>query len=415
MSAPVSTSEPVAAAAQPAVHASELFRDARSIQVLATAFFGLFTIVGFAVWGPPFFYDFMVREFGWTRAQVTSGNALGKIVVGPVFGFIAGYLVDRFGPRRLMMAGILLAGAALAGLGAVSTLGFFYLFYICNALGYVCGGPLPCQVLLSRNFNRARGKAMGIAYLGIGFGGAAVPWISSELAQRFGWHAALQMLGALVVLIALPMAFLLKESPGGAQTATTRTPAIGALKSAAFYLLAIGSMCSIAAVAGTQQNLKLFLTLDRQYSQSEAARVLSLVLGFSIVGRLLMGWLADRFPKKYVMLLIYALVALGIPLLFLAESRTVIYLYAVVAGIALGGDYMIIPLMTAEIFGVAVLGRLMGIILTADGVAEAVAPWLVGHMRDTSGSYASGFVVLIAAALAGAIAVAALPVRRRTA
>ncbi len=414
MPARVATSEPAVAPAHGAA-ASELFRDARSVQVLGTAFFALFTIVGFAVWGPPFFYDFMVREFGWTRAQVTSGNALGKLIVGPAFGFVAGYLVDRFGPRRLMMAGILLAGTALAGLGTVSRLGLFYIFYIGNALGYVCGGPLPCQVLLSRNFDRARGKAMGIAYLGIGFGGAAVPWIANELAQRFGWHAALQILGGLVILIALPLAFVLKEAPAGARTATAPTSAAGALKTPAFYLLAIGSMCSIAAVAGAQQSLKLFLSLDRHYSQSETARVLSLVLASSIAGRLLMGSLADRFPKKYVMLLIYGLVAAAIPLLFIAESRAVIYVYAVISGIALGGDYMIIPLMTAEVFGVAVLGRLMGIIITADGVAEAVAPWLVGRMRDASGSYGPGFAVLIAAALAGALAVAALPARRRTA
>ena len=76
-------------------------------------------------------------------------------------------------------------------------------------------------------------------------------------------------------------------------------------------------MCSIAAVSGTQQNLKLFLSLDRHFSQGDAARVLSLVLSFSIVGRLLMGWLADRFSKKYVMLLTYLLVAAGIPFLFL--------------------------------------------------------------------------------------------------
>ena len=81
-----------------------------SLQVAATAFLVLFCIVDIAVWGLPFYYDFMVQQFGWTRAQVTSGNALSKLVVGPVFGFIAGWMVDRFGPRRLMMAGILMAG-----------------------------------------------------------------------------------------------------------------------------------------------------------------------------------------------------------------------------------------------------------------------------------------------------------------
>ena len=395
-----------------------------SVQVVATAFFALFCIVGLALWGLPYYYDFMVRQFGWTRAQVTSGNALSKLVVGPVFGFIAGWMVDRFGPRRLMMAGVLMAGTALVGLGSISTLGGFYFFYLFNALGYVCGGPLPCQVLLSRWFDRSRGKAMGIAYLGIGLGGAAVPWISNLLVHWFGWQAALRILGVIIVLVSFPMAFFLREAPSGANGAaepdsgrkdrqTQGTAAVrGAFMSLSFYLLALGSMCSIAAVSGTQQNLKLYLSLDQHYTQFEAARILSLVLTFSIVGRLLMGWLADRVPKKRVMLLIYLLVASAIPLLFVASLKGAMYVFAAIFGIGLGGDFMIIPLMTAEIFGVRILGRLMGVILTADGVAEAAAPWIVGHMRDVSGSYRSGFVALIAMALVGALAVAALPKQR---
>jgi MFS family permease len=186
-----------------------------------------------------------------------------------------------------------------------------------------------------------------------------------------------------------------------------------AFKTLAFYLVALGSMCSIGAVSGTQQNLKLFFSLDMNYTQGEAAEVASLVLAFSIIGRLLMGWLADRFPKKYVMLLIYLLVASGIPLLFLAPSKLAVYAFAAIFGIGLGGDYMIIPLMTAELFGVRVLGRLMGVILTSDGVAEALSPWLIGHIRDVTGSYSAGFLVLIAMALLGAVAIACLPRPRK--
>lgn len=387
-----------------------------ALHATATAFLVLFCIVGLALWGLPFYYDFMVQQFGWTRAQVTSGNALSKLVVGPAFGFIAGWTVDRFGPRRLMMAGILMAGAALIGLGRITTLGMFYFFYLLNALGYVCGGPLPIQVLLSRWFDNSRGKAMGIAYLGIGLGGASVPWISHALVQHFGWQAALRTLGVLIIVIAFPMAFLVKEAPGPQKerrAAAAPAPVKGAFKTIPFYLLALGSMCSIAAVSGTQQNLKLFLSLDQHYTQGEAARILSLVLTFSIVGRLLMGWLADRISKKHVMLLIYTLVAAAIPFLFFERAKAAVYLFAVVFGIGLGGDYMIIPLMTAEIFGVQVLGRLMGVILTADGVAEAVSPWLIGRLRDATGSYSRGFLALIGLALLGAIAVAALPRRRR--
>jgi len=406
-----SASSLAASAAVPA----ELNRE--SLQVTAAAFTVLFCIVGMALWGLPFYYDFMVQQFGWTRGQVTSGNALSKLVVGPAFGFLAGWMVDRFGPRRLMLAGILMAGTALVGLGSISTLGMFYFFYMLNALGYVFGGPLPNQVILSRWFERSRGKAMGFAYLGIGLGGAAVPWISHTLVQHFGWQAALRTLGFLILLIALPAALLAKEPPRAKETAVPAgfAEARGAFTTIPFFLLTLGSMFSIAAVSGAQQNLKLFLSLDLHFRQSQAARILSLVLAFSIVGRLLMGWLADRFPKKYVMLLIYLLVAAAIPLLFAGRSILAIYIFAAVFGIGLGGDYLIVPLMTADIFGVQLLGRLLGVILTVGSVAEAVSPWLVGRLRDTTGSYSAGFLALIGMALLGAAAAAMLPKGRKAA
>jgi MFS family permease len=127
------------------------------------------------------------------------------------------------------------------------------------------------------------------------------------------------------------------------------------------------------------------------------------------VGRLLMGWLADRWQKKSVMLLIYLLVAASIPLLLASGTRTPMYLFAVVFGIALGGEYMIIPLMAGELFGVHVLGRVLGIVLTADGVAEATAPMFVGYLRDTLLTYNVGFYTLVGAALLGAAAIALLP------
>ena len=383
--------------------------------VAATAFLALFSIVGFALYGLPFFYDFFVSELGWSRREVTSGNAYSKLIIGPLFGFLAGWFIDRFGPRRLMLAGILMAGGALIGLGGVSTLGFFYFFYLFNALGYVCGGPLPNQVLLSRWFDRNRGKAMGFAYLGIVVVGAVVPLLAHWLTVEFGWRAALQVLGVLMIAIAFPMAWFVKEQPSSAAgAAAENAPAVlptlrPVLTSPAFYLLVVGSMCSIAAVGGTMQNLKLFLSLDVKLAQGEVAQIASLVLVGSLIGRVGMGYLADRFPKKYVMLLIYTIVASAIPLLYLADQAWARYAFALLFGIGLGGDYMIIPLMAAELFGVKVLGRLMGLVLTADGIAEATAPMLVASIRDSTGSYATGFTVLIALAAAGAIAVALLP------
>ncbi len=384
------------------------------VYAATTAFVVLFCIVGLALWGLPFYYDFMVQQFGWTRAQVTSGNAISKLVIGPAFGFFAGWIIDRFGPRLMMMAGIVMAGAALVGLGSISTLSMFYLFYFFNALGYVCGGPLPSQVLLTRWFDKGRGKAMGFAYLGIGFGGAAVPWIATALIAKFGWQASLRYLGIGIVAVSLPLAFFLKEIPAPAKSEPRAAPVsvMAAFKSGSFYLLTLGSMCSIAAVSGTQQNLKLFLSLDRHFSQTSAARVLSLILTFSILGRLVIGWLADRISKKHVVLLTYFLVAAGIPLLFLGRNFIALYASAAVFGTGLGGDYMVIPLIAAELFSGQMLGRLLGVILTAGGMAEAVSPWVMSYLRDATGSYVASCIVLVVAAVLGMVAILGLPNRQ---
>jgi MFS family permease len=384
----------------------------RRDQILAvvTAFLALFAIVGFALYGLPRFYPFFVEELGWTRQQVTSGNAYSKIIVALAFGFIAGRLVDAIGPRRLMLAGILMAGGALVGLSYVTTLGGFYLFYGFNALGYVCGGPLPNQVLLSRWFDRARGKAMGVAYLGIGLGGAIVPLLALWLTTMLGWRGALRVLGVLMIVIALPAALFVREPAAQPKRAGVAPLSLTTVLSRrSFYLLMVGSMASIGAIGGTMQNLALYLRLDRQLPQASIDTTLSLILVGSIVGRLLMGWLADRWPKQRVMVLIYAIVAAAIPPLFYAPTPGMLAVCAFIFGIGLGGDYMIIPLMAAEMYGVAILGRVMGVVLTADSVSEALTPMVVAGLRDRTGSYVSGFALLLALALIGAIAVSLLP------
>ena len=390
-------------------------RKSSGTYVVATAFLALFAIVGFAWYGLPFFFDFMTKEYGWSRTVVTSGNAVGKLIVAPLFGFIAGWLIDRHGPRRLMMAGAIFMGTALIGLSFSDNLPMFYSFYVLNALGYLFGGPLPCQVMISRWFDKNRGKAMGIAYLGIAAGGAVVPIIANNVEQLVGWHNSLMIIGMLIILIAFPMAFFLRDPETKANISKAKgkpaesVPMKHILKSRNFYLLAIGSMCSIGAVGGTIQHLKLYLT-DINYTQSQSAYIMSLVLFSSLFGRVLMGFLADWMNRKYVMVLIYMIVALAIPLLLVPDFPGRIYIFAVIFGIGLGGDYMIIPLMAGDLFGIRVLGRTMGIILVSDGASEALFPMLVGALYNTeTESYLIGFLVLIGVALIGAICVSFLP------
>src|SRR5258706_3648641 len=213
---------------------------------------------------------------------------------------------------------------------------------------------------------------MGFAFLGTGLGGALVPFLAVWLTRAVGWQGALQVLGGLIIVVALPLTLVVNEHRTSPPPLAPSPVSIGpVLRAPAFYLLLVGSMCSIAAVGGTNQHLKLFLSLDHGYSQAGAAQIASLVLASSLVGRLGAGWLADRFAKKYVMLLIYLLVVSAIPLLLLTDARGTIYLFAVVFGLGLGGEYMVIPLMAGELFGMRVLGRAMGVVLTGDEIGRA--------------------------------------------
>jgi nitrate/nitrite transporter NarK len=278
----------------------------------------------------------------------------------------------------------------------------------------VLAGPLPNQVLLARNFQQGRGRAMGIAYLGIGLGGFAAQHVANALIGAFGWRLALKLLGLVVVVVALPLVLGLRRlgaAPPAAMN-TPRPPLRAPLTSRSFYLLALGSMASIGAVGGAFQNLKLLLSIDQHRTQDEAKWILSSILLVSLVGRVVAGELADRWGPKRVMLLVYSLVTLSLGILAFGSEGNGIYAFVIVFGLGLGGEYMIIPLVAGELFGAAVLGSVMGIILTADGVAEAVMPLLVASLRDSRGSYTFAFELLIALSALGALAVGLLPENR---
>jgi len=383
-------------------------------RLIATAFASLFAIVGLVLYGLPMYYDFFKTELNLSYKEVTYGNAFSKVAVAILFGFIAGRLVDRAGPRRPMIFGILCVAVALVGLSTVTSFGLFLLFWVFNALGYLFGGPLPNQVLLSQHFKETRGRAMGIAYVGIGVGFFFVPQISKFLIGWVGWRDALKILAVIVVAVAMPLVLLLKEGNAPAPAAASSggappAPLSRVLKSGSFYLLALGSMASIGAVGGTNQHLKLLLTKNLNWSQGDAFNLLSAVAAASLIGRLGAGWLADRIGPKRVMLIIYFLVTCATLILAVGPTGSGLYLFAVVFGLGLGGEYLIIPLMAAELFGTAILGRVMGIVLAADGIAEATFPILAGHLRDVTGSYTRSWQVLTGLAAAGAVAIMLLP------
>lgn len=398
-------------------------------RMLAVSFFFMMLIVGFALYGLPRYYPDWVKEFGWKRADIQFGNTLAKLIVGPLFGFFVGWVIDRRGPRGVMVFGALCAAAALLGFSMVGkSLPMLYAFFFLNALGYLCAGPLPNQVILSHWFTRLRGRAMGIAYVGIGVGGMAVPWVIHVLVDRCGgWRTSLQALSGLFFVVMLGLVAIVRRRPadvGQEPDGAAAAPDAGArppparlgriVRTPAFWLLTVGSLMSIGAVGGVMQNLALYLSdvLPEADAKMTWTRIASLTLFSSIAGRLVVGWLADRVCKKHVMVAVYILDGSAIPLLLLAGSHPwLLYVFAVCFGFGLGAEYLLIPLMAGECFGLGALSRVLGIVITTDSVGEATMPYLVAYMRDTTGSYMGGIVLLTALSYAAVLAISLIRYR----
>ncbi|WP_321476896.1 MFS transporter [uncultured Paludibaculum sp.] len=386
--------------------------------IAAAAFVTLFITVGVPFYGMPFFYDYFIRDFGWTRAQTSSGIAVATILIQPA----AGLLLHRFSPRRLILFGSAMLALALAGFSfGNGSLLLYYLAWGAFMTGYVYSGPLPHQVILSQWFRRNRGLAMGFAYLGLGLGGAvSQKCVALPLIQAFGWRTALLWMAASFVLLVPLLLFLVRDRPSDLglnpdgdpqppeEARLESKPFRQLLRQPSFWLLAAGSACSIGAIGSVNQHMKL-LFQDAGLSGSTVADTTFLILISSLAGRVVMGWMADRFSKKRVMLAAYLFVALPLPLLFVIEQPGAPELFAVLFGFGLGADFMLIPLMAAQLFGANSLARVMGIVLPVDSIAQTCFPFLLGLMRDRLGDYHSGVVLVAALALAGATAVAFLP------
>jgi MFS family permease len=137
----------------------------------------------------------------------------------------------------------------------------------------------------------------------------------------------------------------------------------------------------------------------------------TIILVSSIAGRLFMGWLADRFAKKWVMTATYVLVAGTIPLLLLVKpgEDMSLWMFSVLFGFGMGADYMLIPLMAAEQFGVNTVARAMAVILPADTIGQTWCPWIVAKLRIAFGDYNTALMAVFAMAFVGAVAIMLLP------
>jgi MFS family permease len=398
--------------------------------VTLAAFLTFGISVGLPYYNMPFFYDYFQRAFHWTRGEITFGFPLAALLtlwVGPV-------LVPRFSPRKLILVGTALTCAAFLGFGTMhGSLAVYYALWFLYTVGYILSGPIPHQLIISHWFRRNRGKAMGILYVGVGLIGFLGSYMVKPLTEGTDFHTALIVWGALMFL-AWPLAiFAIRDRAGDkglhpdgdieAPAENRAEPFSFAylLRHYAFWLLLLGSFCSIGAIGAVNFHMK-FVFLDQGFTDrtkeglallNSTWRIASMtILATSIAGRLAIGGLADRFSKKWVMTATYFVVAATIPMLLTVNPSHSPVWFAVLFGFGMGADYMLIPLMAAEQFGVNTLARAMAIILPVNTIGQTWFPYFVSILRERFGSYEIALGTVFAVSVIGALAIMLLPRRQ---
>jgi MFS family permease len=395
--------------------------------IVFAAFLNLFFVVGIIFYGFPVFYPYFVESLGFSRAQVTQGFFLGFLFAGLPFGILAGTLIDRIGARFVILVGVGLVGLPLLLMGWMNRFWQFECLCIMEVIGYVLAGPIPNQVLISRWFSRRRGRAMGYAYLGLGVGGVVAPLLINYLAHALGWRHALQVLGATILLVLIPVALWVTRSApeemgfasetGGEFELVPENPAIQpaasigvaqAVRSNSFWLILVGSTLVIGTIGAVVQHFIFFLK-DAGYSATAAARFSTILLASSLGGRVIVGYLADRFRKTHIMTFFYFLIGASVLLLINQPSPAILWTFAIIFGFSMGADYMLIPLVTAECFGTAALGKLLALLIMGYSIGQWAAPWIVGKIFDARHSYDLAWKLIAVAGILGAAAIYAVP------
>lgn len=392
--------------------------------MVATAFVTLGLSVGVPYYNLPFFYDYFQKTFHWQLSQITLGFPLAALLtiwIGPL-------LIPRFSQRKLIIAGTGLTACSLFGFASMTgAIKLYFTLYFLYTAGYIFSGPIPHQILISQWFRKKRGTAMGVMYVGVGLFGGLGSFLVRGITDRYGFQTALFALGGLMFLTWPLVLLLIRDKPSdigqfpdglprpSAELGETPRSYANLLKSGSFWLLLLGSVCSIGAIGCINVHMK-FVFRDAGYHDQRLldtawTRASVLILWSSIVGRVGIGYLADLFSKKVVMASTYFVVAFTILLLLgVSPAHPVsLYVFALVFGFALGADYMLIPLMAAEQFGVNTLARAMAVLLPMNTIGQTWGPYLVSSLREHYGNYVAPMAVVFGISMLGAIAIILMP------
>jgi MFS family permease len=371
--------------------------------------------LAYGVWyGYAVFLVALLREFGWSRSVVAGAFSTFTLVHGLV-AYPIGWLCDRMGPRRLILAGGVLLSLGLFLDGAVTRPWHLYLvFGVLTALGVAAAGWVPAVILVQRWYPQRLGTMLGFTSAGIGVGIFVVVPLSQVLIDLVGWRDAFRALAALVVLWILPATLWLLRDPPRPASAAAGTRAGGgdvslrqAMATSRFWLIAVAQ----GAASFVNQMLlahQVAYLVDHGVTTLVAASVVGVVGLGSIVGKGGGGWASDTFGRELTYTVGMALVAASIGtlgLLALSPAPAWAYLYGVLVGVGYAVTAPLMPAVVSDLYRGRNFGTIFGAIQVANAVGGSAGPWVAGRIFDARGSYTVAFAIALAS---GLVAITAL-------
>jgi MFS family permease len=365
--------------------------------------FGSLFVYTFAVFVKP-----LSAQFGWNRESISLGFGLAAITLGVVSPLL-GRWIDRIGPRRIILPCMTVYCVAILSLAFLRSQ--LWQFYVtCIVLGLVGNGAahLAYSRSISTWFQKRLGTALAFVMVGAGLGAMILPVVAQAIISRSGWRAAYLSLGSLALLLGLPLSSRYIVERGVVRQESVPIAHSGktwqqGLRSYAFWIIVAILFVSSISMNGAITHLSALLT-DRGITARDAALCASILGGSSLLGRVGVGWLLDRFFGARVALVVNLVTAAGIFLLARASSFPAGCFAAALIGVGAGGEAAITPYLLTRYFGLRAFSTLYGLTWTFYAAAGAIGPVILGRAFDLTGSYTTLLVVLaVALALAAAM------------
>ena len=331
----------------------------------------------------------LAEEFSWSREAVSAAFGIAAMTVAACSPPL-GYLFDRVKPTRIIIPCLIVFGCAFASL-ALLTPRLWQLYATFFVLGVVGNGT--AQMAYSRAvsswFERRRGTALAVVMSGGAIGAIVLPPAAEALIETVGWRRACLVLGAMVLVVGIPIvARFIRERPAdrGAATVQDGVSIREGVTSRVFWILVVVLFAQSIAQNGALTHMSALLT-DRGVPASGAALALSAMGAASLFGRLATGWLLDRFFAPRVGFCLLSVAAVGTYLLAGAQSLAVGVVAAALIGFGMGAEADVTPYILSRYLGLRSFAMLYGLTWTAYAIAGAVGPVLMGRAFDATGSY----------------------------